>query len=88
MNHTSNSCHQIHSLFSGHGQSPGFGGLGSETCGSPETERRASVQSPKRRESSEGTQTEEEEEGVISKWREQERFNEDEGTVYDMAKCL
>ena len=31
---------------------------------------------------------EEEEEGVISKWREQKRFNEDEGTVYDMAKHL
>ena len=46
------------------------------------------VQSPERRESSEETQTEEEEEGVISKWWEQERFNEDEGTVYDMAKLL
>ena len=88
MNHTSKCFHQIHSLFSGCGQSPGFGGLGSETCGSPETERRALVRSPKRCKSSEGTQTEEEEEGVIGKWREQERFNEDEGTVYDMAKCL
>ena len=88
MNHTSKCFHQIHSLFSGCGQSPGFRGLGSEMCGPPETERRALVRSPERCESSEGTQTEEEEEGVIGKWQEQKRFNEDECTVYDMAKCL
>ena len=29
-----------------------------------------------------------EEEGIIAKWRQQETFNEDEGTVYDMAKRL
>ena len=70
MNHTSKCFHQIHSLFSGHSQNPGFRGQGhsSETCGPPETERRALVQSPETCESSEGTQTEEEEEGVISKW--------------------
>ena len=31
---------------------------------------------------------EEEEEGFIGKWQEQEEFNEDEGTVCDMAKHL
>ena len=80
MNHTSKCFHQIHSLFSGRGQSPGFGGLRSETCGPPETERRALVRSPKRCKSSEGSQKEKEE-GVIGGWREQKKFNEDEGTV-------
>ena len=77
-------------FFAGCSESPGFRGWGdsSETCGPPETETRVLVQSPKTRESSEGTQTEEEEEGFIGKWQEQEEFNEDEGTVCDMAKRL
>ena len=81
INLPSNTFHQIHQLFSG--RSPGTTGHGtdrSEARGPPETEGWPSVRSPERRESSEGSQTEKEE-GVIGGWPEQEKFNEDEGTV-------